>query len=187
MGIGNIPWYTEKFSYRGMGIGNIPWYSEKFSYHGRRMPKPSMTYEKILIPWNPATKPSMVYGKNPISCNQRSKPSMIYGKNPISWNPATKPSMIYQIIHIPWNPNNPQKIIPWYKGKLSTPWNYYCPAKPPDYSSSRPQLSLKSASSRPLLFLRVLKLLVQIFNSRQPVSVPAFNGIGNTCFVLGYT
>lgn len=160
----------KKFSYHGRGIGNIPWYTEKFSYRGRGLPKPSMIYKKIPIPWNPA-----------------SKPSMVYGKNPIPWNPATNPSMIYQIIHIPWNPNNPQKIIPWYKGKLSTPWNYYCPAKPPDYSSSRPQLSLKSASSRPLLFLRVLKLLVQIFNSRQPVSVPAFNGIGNTCFVLGYT
>lgn len=135
----------------------------------------SMIYEKVLISWNGNWKYSMVYGKNPISWNQRSKPSMIYGKNPISWNPASKPSMIYEKIPIPWNPNNPQKIIPWYKGKLSTPWNYYCPANPPDYSSSRP-----------LLFLRVLKLLVQIFNSRQPVSVPAFNGIGNTCFVLGY-
>lgn len=105
-----------------------------------------MIYEKIPIPWNPASKPSMVYGKNPISWNPASKHSMIYGKNPIPWNPATKPSMIYQIIPIPWNPNNPQKIIPWYKGKLSTPWNYYCPANPPDYSSSRPQAGPYSSS-----------------------------------------
>lgn len=128
----------------------------------------------------------MTYAGICISWSGGDEFSMIYEKVLISWKGNWKPSMIYQIIHIPWNPNNPQKIIPWYKGKLSTPWNYYCPAKPPDYSSSRPQLSLKSASSRPLLFLRVLKLLVQIFNSRQPVSVPAFNGIGNTCFVLGY-
>ena len=111
--------------------------------------KPSMLYEKILIPWNPASKPSMIYEKILIPWNPASKPSMVYGKNPIPWNPATNPSMIYQIIPIPWNPNNPQKIIPWYKGKLSTPWNYYCPANPPDYSSSRPQVGLNSASSRP--------------------------------------
>ena len=105
---------------------------KKLSYRGRGLPKPSM-----------------IYGKNPISWNQRSKPSMIYGKNPISWNPASKPSMIYQIIPIPWNPNNPQKIIPWYKGKLSTPWNYYCPANPSEYSSSRPQVGPKSAPTLP--------------------------------------
>lgn len=128
----------------------------------------------------------MIYAGICISWSGGDEFSMIYEKVLISWKGNWKPSMIYQIIPIPWNPNSPQKIIPWYKGKLSTPWNYYCPANPPDYSSSRPQLSLKSASSRPLLFLRVLKLLVQIFNSRQPVSVPAFNGIGNTCFVLGY-
>ena len=128
----------------------------------------------------------MIYAGICISWSGGDEFSMIYEKVLISWKGNWKPSMIYQIIPIPWNPNSPQKIIPWYKGKLSTPGNYYCPANPPHYSSSRPQLSLKSASSRPLLFLRVLKLLVQIFNSRQPVSVPAFNGIGNTCFVLGY-
>jgi hypothetical protein len=149
MGIGNIPWYTEKFSYRGRGLPKHSMIYEKIPIPWNPASKPSMVYGKNPISWNPASKPSMVYGKNPISWNQRSKPSMIYGKNPIPWNPATKPSMIYQIIPIPWNPNNPQKIIPWYKGKLSTPWNYYCPANPPEYSSSRPQVGLKSAPTLP--------------------------------------